>query len=345
MENDFFISYRYETGSIIAGCLFDKLTSYGYKVFYDKEKLESGEFSNQLKNQIESSKYIIVILAPYSFRKKYFLSNDVFIQEIMYAQDKCKNIIPFFVDRFDMSSIPKKIKFLSKLHGVEKANGKAIDNCINDILRISKISEPLNFFLFDHSKEAGKLSDKDQLEIAKEADELMIVNVSGNGYWHTCELICFRPFLQRGKVLRMLCATPESPFIKDIEALESSIGRNRLGEISSEILKHNKTINEYSEYKFNIRFYNTQYRVPFTLAKFPAKDDKPAYCKIWYNITLPPYRASDGKCSAIITKYTYGTEANSKIIELVNACETHFESIWNTSKDAKIYFKESNNFV
>ena len=59
-----FISYRRESGEILARMLYDKLTRQGYDAFYDHEDLPSGPFEEELYKRIDECTDVLVVLAP-----------------------------------------------------------------------------------------------------------------------------------------------------------------------------------------------------------------------------------------------------------------------------------------
>ena len=58
---DIFISYRREGGLASARHLWDTLTRYGYRVFFDKESLREGDFESNLRRVLSGRDYSALI--------------------------------------------------------------------------------------------------------------------------------------------------------------------------------------------------------------------------------------------------------------------------------------------
>jgi hypothetical protein len=95
---DVFISYRRETGSILARSLEQALIG-NFKVFLDVEKLGTGYFDNALFDTIKNAKNFIVLLTE-NCLDRCLNPDDWLRKEISQAIREKKNIIPLTIDGF-----------------------------------------------------------------------------------------------------------------------------------------------------------------------------------------------------------------------------------------------------
>ena len=111
MANDIFISYRREGGFATANHLNDMLKHDGYSVSFDMDSLGSGNFDTALLKLIDDCTDFILIcndkvfersLDPTCERKYDWVRN-----ELAYALEKKKNIIPVMLDGF--TEFPKNL--------------------------------------------------------------------------------------------------------------------------------------------------------------------------------------------------------------------------------------------
>lgn len=111
---DIFISYRRNGGEWFAYCIYLELINMGYSVFFDKESLKGGRFEKKLVEQINKCKDFVLILPPNAL-DRCIEQEDLVYQEIVTAQNKKKNIIPIFLNKF---IIPNKEVFYDSGMGV-----------------------------------------------------------------------------------------------------------------------------------------------------------------------------------------------------------------------------------
>lgn len=117
-RNNIFISYRRDGGEYTARILHDKLTQLGYKLFYDIESMQSGDFNNKLYKVIEECDDFLVILSPGALDS---LDNKEpwIIREIAYALKNNKNIIPIMLRNFEFPEhMPEEIEPLRYKNGL-----------------------------------------------------------------------------------------------------------------------------------------------------------------------------------------------------------------------------------
>lgn len=118
---DVFISYRRNGGEVLARLVYFMLTSKGYTVFYDREKLKSGRFDENIQNVIESCTDFVLILSPKMF-DNIKLEEFNILTEIKIAIKNNKNILPLMMQGFDYnefkfcSDVPVELIDLDKYH-------------------------------------------------------------------------------------------------------------------------------------------------------------------------------------------------------------------------------------
>ena len=96
MKYDVFISYKRDGGSVWAELIRAILVhKYHLKVFLDVETVRGGEWPKQLDDGIRNSYNIIMVLFE-GIGDKIKSDSDVFVQEIEYAKEYEKPIIPFY---------------------------------------------------------------------------------------------------------------------------------------------------------------------------------------------------------------------------------------------------------
>lgn len=165
-----------------------------------------------------------------------------------------------------------------------------------------------------------------QLEIkhmCDTAEEIKIINVSGFHYLNDNEINLKRA-LERGVKIKFLCSHPKSFFLNDIENMEyhqiDGTGkrmREKNKKISTEIFD---LINKYHKFGMEIRFYSSEYRLPYVLAYYGNGN-----IKAWLTMTLPPYKSTKSfvlrgeKKKELI----YDNETN-----FIDMMETNFDIIW-----------------
>lgn len=180
-----------------------------------------------------------------------------------------------------------------------------------------------------------------QLEIKQMCDkakEIKIINVSGFHYLNANE-VNLKKALERGVKIKFLCSDPQSVFLRDIENMEyhqiDSSGkrmRDKDKKISAEIFD---LINKYQKFGMEIRFYSSEYRLPYVLAYY-----KDGSIKAWLTMTLPPYKSTKAfvlrgeKKKELI----YDDETN-----FVDMMETNFDVIWEHGSKSISEIVENNN--
>ncbi len=95
-----FISYRRKVAAFIARAIFQDLRDHEYDVFMDVESIDSGQFNQIILNQIEAKAHFILILTSGTV-ERCAEPGDWLRQEIEYAIDKQRNIVPLLINDYN----------------------------------------------------------------------------------------------------------------------------------------------------------------------------------------------------------------------------------------------------
>lgn len=201
-------------------------------------------------------------------------------------------------------------------------------------LNFSNKMEELGFL----NASTNKQSQSEIKTMCDKAEEIKIINVSGFHYLNANE-VNLKKALERGVKIKFLCSDPQSIFLSDIENMEyhqiDSSGkrmRDKDKKISAEIFD---LIKKYQEFGMEIKFYSSEYRLPYVLAYY-----KDGSIKAWLTMTLPPYKSTKAfvlrgeKKKELI----YDNETN-----FVDMMETNFDVIWEHGSKTVSEIMESKN--
>ena len=114
-----FISYRRETGSIMARIVQSELKKRGHLSFLDVDDLGPKQFGKRLLREIESVPNFVVVLSPGSMDRCQS-QEDWLRREISHAITTHRNIVPLMVDEFQY---PPKEKIPDDLEELLHHNG------------------------------------------------------------------------------------------------------------------------------------------------------------------------------------------------------------------------------
>jgi hypothetical protein len=115
-----FISYRRETGSIMARIVQSELKKRGHLSFLDVDDLGPKQFGERLLREIESVPNFVVVLSPGSM-DRCEEEDDWLRREIAHAITTHRNIVPLMVDEFEYpptEKIPDELEELLQHNGV-----------------------------------------------------------------------------------------------------------------------------------------------------------------------------------------------------------------------------------
>lgn len=135
-----FISYRREGGEALACLLCERLKKLGCSVFYDVESLRNGMFNEKIYKVIDSVEDVIIVLPPKGLNRCNE-ENDWVRNEIEYAIEKNKNIVPVMMRGF---KFPKTLQ--GKINQLRDYNGVNADMEYFDAT-FDKLTDMLKTFL------------------------------------------------------------------------------------------------------------------------------------------------------------------------------------------------------
>lgn len=109
-----FISYRRLVSAGFGRALHDSLVAAGADVFIDIDDIHAGSFSEYIKDNIRERDYFLVLLAPRTLESTWV------VQEILYALEHDRTIIPVLLNDFDLygDEMPDNLTFLQQQNAV-----------------------------------------------------------------------------------------------------------------------------------------------------------------------------------------------------------------------------------
>lgn len=118
MSHQIFISYRRKGGDVTAKLICETLKNKGYTVFYDFDSLKGGVFDSKIFEALDQCTDVILVL-PENALSRCENEDDWVRQEIKYALEKEKNIVPVMMDGFEFpKELPPDIQKISRYNGV-----------------------------------------------------------------------------------------------------------------------------------------------------------------------------------------------------------------------------------
>ena len=124
MGNSIFISYRRDYGSDFTSRLHEKLSGFGFDVYYDSN-MHSGLYMDELNAELERATDVIVVLSKCALKEK---KEDVFFHEIKVAIKLKKNIIPVFLNNYDKADeISPSVRKVLDYQGISEIIPKFYD--------------------------------------------------------------------------------------------------------------------------------------------------------------------------------------------------------------------------
>lgn len=121
MNNDIFISYKNDgEGNNFAARLFEDLDKNGYSVYFNSHEKRSGCFPDRLKNAIlNCSDFLLIVSKGCIEQLMQHNEVDWVREELLYARDHRKNIIPILIGEGEMpkdkNTMPEDLRFLPEL--------------------------------------------------------------------------------------------------------------------------------------------------------------------------------------------------------------------------------------
>ncbi|HEY0379856.1 MAG TPA: TIR domain-containing protein [Pyrinomonadaceae bacterium] len=105
-----FISYRRDpAGSAFARSLAEKLTHHGYDVFLDVDRVNAGEWGEQILKEVESRAHFILVLTPGAL-DGCESAEDWVRREFAHALQHGRNIVPILEDSVDLAELRRECR-------------------------------------------------------------------------------------------------------------------------------------------------------------------------------------------------------------------------------------------
>lgn len=243
------------------------------------------------------------------------------------------NIIEFIM-KLDWKKIVESVLSALLASGIIGGFGYLITKKITRDFRIAK---EMKSYGFKGVVAMKTHSSREILDLCDNADSLDLFFISGSQFFSNNEYI-LKLAMDRGMKIRFLCSQVDTIFLSDLERLEERNKQRKSGtKISDEI---EKVIELYDEYlkngKMEIRFYSTEYRLPFMLVYKKKNKNNVMTTKAFLRVTLPPYNweanfALIGERE--ITEETESSQSNRSEVDFILMMENHFNFVWNVAND------------
>ena len=237
------------------------------------------------------------------------------------AQAAGETVVKF---SFDMGSVIQDIVSGLSITAITAAVGYCLVSKYISKLQFSAKMQSYGFV----NTSTNKQTRKEMKEMCEKAVKVKIINVSGFHYLNDNEQL-LKQALARGLEIQFLAAAPDSRFLTDIEGLEyhTIINGRRMREkedkIGAEVWA---LIEKYRAFGMKMRFYSTEYRLPYVLAYY-----EDGSVKAWLTMTLPPYKST----KAFVLRGRKGGEEDEEAeINFVDMMESNFDTIWNYNSES-----------
>jgi len=217
-----------------------------------------------------------------------------------------------------------------------------ISGCLVAIFSVYIVNRHLNQLLsFQKLKEAGFESisfrwqdEKEVKKMCKRAKKIKVINVSGTNYYKKYEQH-FKEAMSRGVEIYALVADPDSFLLTDIEEMEKMTyysNGQRIRQPDTYIKPEiEELINRYKDTDLHIRFYRSEYRLPFILAYY-----EDGSLHTWLQVTLPPARSEKAVVLRGKREANYISEPELNFIDMM---EVSFDTIWEHSEKSEVKVK------
>ena len=361
-----FISYRREKGGIAyAHILNEKLSELGIDCFFDMRSMVdySKDFEIKIKNNIENSEYIIVLLQEQCFTERENI--DYFLQEIRYAISLGKELLllPIGNDFIweNEKNLPSDLEHLSKLNLCTTLKIGFVTECIQSLLnKMNHDDSYLHYLLLlkmqnNSSSQVNapmllKSGNISQVNIENRWNNAVRVSLMAVGCYTVIHR--FTPLIktkaESGTQFRFLSIDPEGHSASDFIAnkINSSIDG-----VHDNYLKRNcdetiQILEKMDMEKDKISYRLTSDHITFTMHWVECKNDFESYMYIEY---LPIHASEilqDSHCATIIQRNdpTYEFYANQ-----FNECWRGARIALNSTKPSNCEFcfpaKENDKYI
>lgn len=241
------------------------------------------------------------------------------------------NIIEFIMN-LDWNKIVESVLSALLASGIIGGFGYLITKKITRDFRIAKEMKSYGINGVVAMKKHTRLEVKN---LCKNAERLDLLFISGKGFFLENENT-LKTAMDRGMNIRFLCSQVGANFLSDLEQLELRNESRKPGTtISDEIRMISKIYRDYvKEGKMEIRYYSTEYRLPFMLVYKKKKNVRTT--KAFLRVTLPPYNWEKnfvlvGERSTIRKDRFFKT--NEGEFNLIAMMEGHFDCVWEVANE------------
>ena len=141
MKYDVFISYRRDGGDAAAYLIAEALRKRHQIVFFDVKKMNSGEFGEQIYDEIEKARVVVSILSENSLNRCIGNPKDWVRQEIEHSLECNKTIIPIMLRKFTFpENLPQTMVRIKDMHGIKVNMDYTFDASIDHLVELIKNS-------------------------------------------------------------------------------------------------------------------------------------------------------------------------------------------------------------
>lgn len=205
------------------------------------------------------------------------------------------------------------------------------------LLEQMRVSQEIKSYGFKGIAAMKTHSTREIMDLCENAERLDLLFISGSQFFSNNEYI-LKLAMDRGMKIRFLCSQVDTVFLSDLERLEErNKQRNSGSKISDEI---EKVLELYDEYlkngKMEIRFYSTEYRLPFMLVYKKKNKNNVMTIKAFLRVTLPPYNWKSNFAligERKITEETESSKSNGSEVDFILMMENHFNCVWAVAND------------
>ena len=205
------------------------------------------------------------------------------------------------------------------------------------ITRDLRISKEMKSYGFKGVVAMKTHTSREIMDLCDNADRLDLFFISGGQFFSNNEYI-LKLAMDRGMKIRFLCSQVDTVFLSDLERLEERTKQRKSGsKISDEI---EKVLELYDEYlkngKMEIRFYSTEYRLPFMLVYKKKNKNNLMTIKAFLRVTLPPYNWKSNFAligERKITEETESSKSDGSEVDFILMMENHFNCVWAVAND------------
>ena len=205
------------------------------------------------------------------------------------------------------------------------------------ITRDLRISNEVKSYGFKGVVAMKTHTSREIMDLCDNTDRLDLFFISGSKFFSKNEYI-LKLAMDRGMKIRFLCSQVDTVFLSDLERLEEKNEMRDSGTKISDEIK--KVLELYDKYLKNgnmeIRFYSTEYRLPFMLVYKKKNENNVMTIKAFVRVTLPPYNWKTNFAligERKITEETESSKSNRSEVDFILMMEDHFNCVWEVADE------------